>query len=125
MRQPRRQGGMNVEMLPRASSRRPSSGSADRDHDGARRDQPGRAHEPPELGGGATRRRGAATAARPARRGKRAESIAMKLAMVTLALIVTISAASGVAADPSDEARAVYRQFAAAQNARDLDRVRS
>src|SRR5258708_8179554 len=112
---------MNVESLQRTSSHRSSPGSADRDHDGARRDQLGRAHEPAGLGGGPARRRGAGTAARPARRAMRAESIAMKLAMVALALITTISAASGAAADPSDEARAVYRQFAAAQNARDLD----
>lgn len=49
----------------------------------------------------------------------------MKLAVSALALLATILVAHQAKADPSDEARAIYRQFAAAQNLRDLEKVGS
>jgi hypothetical protein len=42
-----------------------------------------------------------------------------------LALVAAIVTASGAVAAPADEARAVYQQFAAAQNMRDLEKVRA
>src|SRR5882724_5891804 len=41
----------------------------------------------------------------------------------SLTLLTTIVAAPGAGAGPSDEARTLYRQFAAAQNLRDLEKV--
>ncbi len=47
----------------------------------------------------------------------------MKPSFVVLALFVAVLGGTAAKAGPSDEARAVYRQFAAAQNMRDLETV--
>jgi ketosteroid isomerase-like protein len=50
----------------------------------------------------------------------------MKAAIVAIVLLAAVLTAPGTtAADPSDAARALYGQFAAAQNMRDLEKVRS
>src|SRR5258708_10822202 len=49
----------------------------------------------------------------------------MKPAIVALAFLAAVFATPRAKADPSDEVRAVYRQFATAQNMRDLDKVGS
>ena len=49
----------------------------------------------------------------------------MKLAVAALALLATLAVAPQAEADPADEARSVYRQFAAAQNMHDLEKVGS
>src|SRR6266403_25161 len=47
----------------------------------------------------------------------------MKPSFVVLALFVAVLGGTAAKAGPSDEARTVYRQFAAAQNMRDLETV--
>src|SRR5258705_13092967 len=47
----------------------------------------------------------------------------MNPALAVLALFVAVLGGTAAKAGPSDEARAVYRQFAAAQNMRDLETV--
>ncbi len=49
----------------------------------------------------------------------------MKPAIVALALLAAALTAPRAEADPSDEVRAVYRQFVAAQNMHDLEKVGS
>lgn len=49
----------------------------------------------------------------------------MKRALIGLAMLTLASWASVASASPSDEVRAVYTRFAAAQNARNLDQVRA
>jgi ketosteroid isomerase-like protein len=49
----------------------------------------------------------------------------MKQTIVALALLAAAWTVPSAAADPSDEARAVYRQFVAAQNMHDLEMVGS
>ena len=49
----------------------------------------------------------------------------MKPAIVALALLAAALTAPRAEADPSDEVRALYGQFAAAQNMRDLEKVGS
>src|SRR5258708_19747868 len=49
----------------------------------------------------------------------------MKPAIVALAFLAAVFATPRAKADPSDEVRAVYRQFATAKNMRDLDKVGS
>jgi len=47
----------------------------------------------------------------------------MKRIAAALALVAAILTTPGAMADPADEARAVYRQFAVAQNMHDLEKV--
>jgi hypothetical protein len=49
----------------------------------------------------------------------------MKPIIVAFAFLAVIFAAGRAAADPSAEARVIYEKFAAAQNLRDLEKVRS
>jgi ketosteroid isomerase-like protein len=49
----------------------------------------------------------------------------MKPAIVALALLAAVLTAPRAEADPSDEVRVVYRQFVAAQNVHDLEKVGS
>jgi len=48
-----------------------------------------------------------------------------RIKIYTLALALTVLFSAAAWAAPTDEARALYAQFVAAQNARDLDKVRS
>jgi uncharacterized protein (TIGR02246 family) len=49
----------------------------------------------------------------------------LKFASIILVILATVGATSVAGANPAEEAQALYRQFAAAQNARDLETVRS
>jgi ketosteroid isomerase-like protein len=49
----------------------------------------------------------------------------MKATIAAVALIAATLMAPTAWADPADEVRATYNQFAAAQNARDIDKVRA